>query len=61
MPLEDPLSPMMSSGTELIQNGKTGWLVPEGDIEAVNSIVLKMFENEDLANEVGYQGRQAAR
>ena len=46
--------------SELIQNGKTGWLVPEGDIEAVNSIVLKMFENEDLANEVGYQGRQAA-
>ena len=46
--------------SELIQNGKTGWLVPEGDIEAANSIVLKMLECENLADEVGCQGRRAA-
>ncbi len=43
---------------ELITNGKTGFLVPNEDAEAMASALIKLIDNSSLATEIGRSGRQ---
>ena len=46
---------------EVVLDGKTGFLDPVGDIEALSSHVLRILQDEDLARTLGRAGRQRAR
>lgn len=46
---------------ELVENGKTGFLVPPGDEEAFAKRILWLFENPAEAREMGARGRRAAK
>jgi glycosyltransferase involved in cell wall biosynthesis len=41
-----------------IVDGKTGILVPPGDVEAMRTAIKKLWENPDLAQEMGRAGRK---
>ena len=46
---------------ELVENGKTGFLVPPGDEEAFAKRILWLFENPAEALQMGARGRRAAK
>ncbi|ADG94199.1 glycosyl transferase group 1 [Arcobacter nitrofigilis DSM 7299] len=45
---------------ELVQNGKTGFLIDEHDITNVAEKILYLFDNEKIANELGANARTLA-
>jgi glycogen(starch) synthase len=46
---------------EIVEDGRTGWLVPPGDAEELASSVLSRLESPDEARRVGEAAREAAR
>jgi glycosyltransferase involved in cell wall biosynthesis len=47
--------------TEIIQDGKTGFLVPPNDINALAEIMLRLLGDRELAEQMGMAGRTFAR
>ena len=43
---------------EIIEDGKTGYLVPERNVEALTDRMIKLIENPDLRKRFGAAGRQ---
>ncbi len=46
--------------SEIIENGKTGFLVPPGDVNALTEALLRLLKNCRLTEEMGRAGRQVA-
>lgn len=42
---------------EVCRDGRTGYLVTPGDIESLHELILRIYENPDLAFKFGSQGR----
>ena len=52
-----------SSGTsleEIVEDGKTGFLVPSGNAGALAEAIMKVLSDEELAERMGYAGRENA-
>ena len=47
--------------TEVVEDNKTGYLVPEGDSEALASALLKLLSNRTWAREMGLKGQARVR
>jgi glycosyltransferase involved in cell wall biosynthesis len=45
---------------EIVKDGRTGLIVPTGDVEALSSAILKLVENEDLRRSMGDEGYRLA-
>ena len=45
---------------ELVRNGDTGFLVPEGDIDAASEAIIKLLDNPELAGRLGENARKLA-
>jgi glycosyltransferase involved in cell wall biosynthesis len=45
---------------EIVKDGRTGLIVPTGDVEALNSAILRLAENEDLRRSMGDEGYRLA-
>jgi glycosyltransferase involved in cell wall biosynthesis len=45
---------------ELVQDGKTGFLVPPGDVDALAKALLRLLQNRELAEQMGWAGREVA-
>jgi glycosyltransferase involved in cell wall biosynthesis len=43
---------------DVIDDGRTGFLVPFGDVDALESAVKRLVENPELAREMGWAGRR---
>lgn len=50
-----------AAAEEEIQNGKTGFLIPQGDEEGFVSALLKLFTEDETVREMSLQGRDFAR
>ena len=50
-----------AAAEEEIQNGKTGFLIPQGDEEGFVSALLKLFTEDEAVRETSLQGREFAR
>jgi glycosyltransferase involved in cell wall biosynthesis len=50
-----------SAGEYIIEDGIDGLLVPPGDIEALKSKILLVYENRDLAEQMGKKAASKAR
>jgi len=46
--------------TEIVQNNKTGFLVPPGDSDALAQVLLRLLQNRTLAEQMGRAGREVA-
>lgn len=46
--------------TEIVQDGRTGILVPPGDAEALAEALLRLLGNRELAEQMGRAGREVA-
>jgi glycosyltransferase involved in cell wall biosynthesis len=46
--------------TEIVQDGRTGILVPPGDAEALAEALLRLLRNRELAEQMGRAGREVA-
>jgi glycosyltransferase involved in cell wall biosynthesis len=42
---------------EVVENGKTGWLVPAGDVAGLSQALAEVFANPARASEVGQAAR----
>ncbi|HTC24518.1 MAG TPA: glycosyltransferase, partial [Gemmatimonadales bacterium] len=42
----------------LLEHGRTGWLVPDGDTEAFGGAVLHMLDEPELAHQLGAAARR---
>lgn len=47
--------------TEIIQDGKTGFLAPPGNVDALAEALLKLLSNRELAEEMGRAGHELAK
>ena len=47
--------------TEVVLDGKTGFLDPLGDVQALTDHVLQILKDDDLAHTIGRAGRQRAK
>lgn len=45
---------------ELVENNKTGYLVETGDIQQIKDSIIKLYENPQLAIEMGQKAREKA-
>jgi glycosyltransferase involved in cell wall biosynthesis len=45
---------------EMVRDGQTGYLVPEGDVEALAQRMLALLTNRELAEQMGAAGRRVA-
>ncbi|UUO17809.1 glycosyltransferase family 4 protein [Dolichospermum heterosporum] len=45
---------------EIVQNNQTGLLVPPGDSQALAAALLRILQNQELAEQMGQRGRQLA-
>lgn len=45
---------------EIIQDGKTGFLFPPGDVEALSGALINLLQNRKLAEQMGRSGRKVA-
>lgn len=52
------VSTQISGIPELIENGVTGWLVPERDADALTQALVEVYENPALAKQLAQQGRE---
>ena len=52
-----PIVSFAGSG-RLLEHGRTGWLVPDGDTEAFGGAVLRLLSEPDLARELGAAARR---
>jgi len=46
--------------SELIENGKSGLLVPEGDVNAMTTLVQALLDDSEFADQIGIAGRKRA-
>ena len=59
MAMELPVVALASGGApEVVDDGRTGFLAPEGDIEALAGHVLALVEDPELRRTMGAQGRK---
>ncbi len=45
---------------EIIEHGKTGWLVPDGDVRALADAIVGALQSPELSKEMGRRGRARA-
>ena len=45
---------------EIIEHGKTGWLVPDGDVRALADAIVGALQSPGLSKEMGRRGRARA-
>ncbi len=45
---------------EIVQEGRTGWLVPMNDATAMAAAVIRLLENPETARQMGREGRERA-
>ena len=45
---------------EIVRHGETGFLVPLGEIDALESALLRLLQNRELAEQMGRAGREVA-
>jgi glycosyltransferase involved in cell wall biosynthesis len=45
-------------GSEMVEDGKTGFLVPIADSDAIADAILKVFSDEELTYRMGVEGRK---
>jgi glycosyltransferase involved in cell wall biosynthesis len=48
----------LSSNAQIIQDGKTGLLVPEGDVNRFADAIEKLCKNEHLRKEMGKEAKR---
>ena len=59
MALEKPcIGPKLGGVPEVIENGKTGEIFPEGDYKSLASKMIKLIENKNLIKTFGLAGKQ---
>ena len=46
--------------SEIVQHGKTGFLVPAGNASALAEALLHILQNRELAEQMGKAGREVA-
>lgn len=52
------LATAVGGNAELVQAGRTGWLVPAGDVEALAQGIVRLASDPAEAERMGYAGRQ---
>ena len=52
------ISTKAGGAVEVVENGKTGLLVPPQDVEALAKAILRIMENRDWARQLGQTGRK---